>query len=591
VQSLGLVVAAAAAVAFPSAASAREGVTEFGRAPSSQVLDLVVPLAADDAGLRRYAFAVSTPGSPLYGDYAPVRSLARWFGASASTGAAVVRYLRSVGARGVSEDSTRMFVNARMSVALAERTFATPLKRFRAIDGQHFVAPAAVAHGVAAGGSLPAALHGLALGVMGLDTQALVTESATARSAAGQPPSDYSHLSGTPSGCRGALRSSGFTPNQYRTAYGLDPLYSAGLDGTGETVAVVEIHGFKRSDISTFASCFGLRLPPITVHRVGAKGPIETGGEPTLDLELLDAVAPGLKEIQDYDTTSNSDAGLFRLFRAAVTAPNRAQLLSSSLGLCESDVRSALGRTGVAATDRIFQLAAASGMTVASGSGDLGSSDCSSDSGDPLHRLAADYPGSSPWVTSVGGTQFTLSAANTILSQTVWNDSSDQAAASGGGFSAIFSRPSYQDGVVTGAARAEPDISAMADIEPAYAIFCSTQEGCSPPGWQAAGGTSAATPVVVAGLALVDQDLQQHGQKDVGFVNPLLYSLGSNATTRAAVFDDVTVGSNDLGPNIPRSNHRPLGCCSAGAGFDEATGWGSLFFAPFDEQARAQLPG
>ncbi len=571
--------------------------TTLGPAPASRTLDLVIPLAANDAGLRRFATAVSTPGSPLYGDYESVATLARRFGASTSVGATVVRYLRSVGARGVREDSTRMFVNASMNVSLAERVFATPLARFRAVDGQQYIAPTAAAGVASAGSSLLAPLRGLALGVMGLDTQPVVSEPASdhavppeAHVAAGERPSLYARATGTRAGCRGALRSGAFTPNQYRTAYGLDPLYGAGLDGRGETVAVVEIHAFKSSDLRTFAACFHLRLPPITIHRVGFKGSLETGGEPTLDLELLDAVAPGLSGIQDYESTGSTDASLFNLFHAAITAPHRAQLLSSSLGECEPDVLAALGHAGVIATDRVFQVAAASGMTVASGSGDLGSSDCAGDNGDPLHKLATDYPGTSQWVTSVGGTQLVLSKANTIVAQPVWNDSSSQAASGGGGFSTIFARPPYQDGVVTGSMRAVPDISAMADVAPAYAIYCTTKEGCSPPGWQGAGGTSAAAPMVVAGLALINQDLHQHGQSDLGFVNPLIYSLAANAATRATVFYDVTAGSNDLGPYIPHTNRKPLACCTAGPGFDEASGWGSLYFAPLDQQARAQMP-
>ena len=54
----------------------------------------------------------------------------------------------------------------------------------------------------------------------------------------------------------------GFTPNQYETAYGFVPLFGSGLHGEGERVALIEIDGFRSTDLTSFASCFGLGVPP-----------------------------------------------------------------------------------------------------------------------------------------------------------------------------------------------------------------------------------------------------------------------------------------------------------------------------------------
>jgi hypothetical protein len=86
------------------------------------------------------------------------------------------------------------------------------------------------------------------------------------------------------------------------------------------------------------------------------------------------------------------------------------------------------------------------------------------------------------------------------------------------------------------------------------------------------GGTSAATPLLAGGFALIDELLRRQGHVALGLANPLLYRLGRNPTGAAQVFYDVTTGSNDVGPFI----QQPLGCCTAVPGYDEASGWGGV---------------
>jgi len=565
--------------------------TRVGQVPRQQQLQLVLPLNANLAGLESFAKSVNTPGSPSYGQYESVATLARRFGASPSASSRVIDYMRAAGATDVRLDATRLFVDATMSAPRAARVFSTPLAVFHAARLGRFVAPARPAR-------VPAALQGLVTTVVGLDTRSLTGSSYThatkgvrakaktgvradvrAHAAAAQP-SSAAPLTGTPSGCGPALAVQGFTPNQYETAYGFAPLLGAGLNGAGERVALIEIDGFRFSDLTSFASCFGLAVPPVRGFGVGLKHALAPGGEATLDVEVLDAAAPGLRGIDVYETKPSASATL-----RALTAPlqNRGfkpQVISASLGLCEPDVFLAIGLKGLRSVEGSLAMAAGSGISFLASSGDSGSADCVDLTGAPVARLSVNYPSSSPWVTGVGGTNFALTPANTIAAQIAWNDTSLQpGAAGGGGTSQLFKRPSYQKGTVNKNRRFVPDVSMLADIAPGYTVFCSATPDCvnseNTNPWQTVGGTSAATPLLAGGLALVDENQRLNGRHDVGFVNPLLYKIGRNRALRGSVFSDVQEFSNDIGPFITR-NHRSLGCCKAGPGFDRASGWGSV---------------
>jgi subtilase family serine protease len=595
----------------PVAAGARSA--RLGSAPSAQRLTIVLPLVADTAGLQRFATAVSTRGSPEYGQYARMSELSRWFGASSRARARVTSFLRRSGATGVRIDPTGLFADATMTVARAERAFAAELAQFRNADGVRFVAPIG-AHAASGTAYIPTALSGVVQGVVGLDTQPIATSGyARARAkrsqiASGSPiasaatagvPSSTGH-SGTSAGCA-AGQSAGaaqggpdaFTPNQYLTAYDFDPLHALGITGQGETVALIEIDGFRATDVQAFARCFGLAVPTIQGYGVGSiSHPLAPGGEATLDLEVLDAAAPGLKQIDVFE--ANSDAGSTLEAMTApleLSGPKQPQVISASLGLCEPALYSALGAAGFNDAEAALAAASATGVTYLSSSGDDGSADCVGQNGNPDHQLAVNYPSSSWWVTGVGGTNFTLNAANQITSQVVWNDNSVQpGSAGGGGPSARFARPTYQNGATTTKARIVPDVSMLADILPGYSIFCTAgPPDCDPSNpWMSVGGTSAATPLLAGGMALIDEELRAHDRADLGLANPLIYQLGESSA-RTTAFDDVTIGDNDV--FLPGGETGgALGCCAAGPGFDEASGWGSVNVASFEQAALAGQP-
>ncbi len=591
-----------AATASARAASPVARATAVGPARSSQHLQLVLPLVVRDAGLAKLALEVSTPGSPLYAHYESIQRSARRFGASPGTRRRVLRYLRGAGATNVRVDATGLFAYATMTATRAERVFATRLTTFRSARHSQFVAPDTAV-------GLPAPLKGVVQGVIGLDTQPLsgprraATSSLDRRAHIAAQPTSAFPRTGTPSGCNagttagelgGDPATAGFTPNQYLTAYGFNQLQDTGFSGQGERVALIEIDGFKTSDIRTFAQCFGLHVPQLNAFSVGVKHVLAPGGESTLDIEALDAAAPDLKAIDVYESNSSAADTL-----EAMTAPlqnhgRQPEVISASLGLCEPAVYAAIGVKGIEASEEALEIAALSGVTFLASTGDSGSADCLGPNGFPIDRLAVNYPSSSDWVTGVGGTNILLNPANQVTDQVVWNDTDIQpGSAAGGGSSALFRRPFYQDGTITAQSRAVPDVSMLADIIPGYAVFCSAQGECINPGnsnpWQAVGGTSASTPLLAGGFALVDQELRMHDRQDLGLANPLLYQLGRSSTLSNQVFGDVLTYGNDVGPFIP-GNGKPLGCCTAVRGYDRASGWGSVNLAGLAPLAVSMQP-
>ena len=579
------VVMAALGVSTPGAAAARGQITRLGSAPAGTSLSLVLPLKTDKAGLARFATAVSTPGSPQYGQYESIPALVRRFGAPAGERAQVLHYLRATGATGVKIDGSGLFAAATMSVGLAQRVFGTDLASFRTANASadRFVAPTASAR-------IPAGLAGAVTGVVGLDTRPLNSgqsetptpaplAAANGLTAADNPGSAYQPRGGAASGCASGLASGGFTPNQYRTAYGFDSLATAGLDGAGERVALIEINGFRASDIKAFAACFALPVPKVTRIGVGITKPLAAvNGETTLDLEVLDAAAPGLKGVDVYESHSLATDVLTALTKPLTTAGRKPDVISASLGSCEAQAKQAIGGKNITTVESELQLAAASGISVLASSGDDGSSSCFDLQGVPEPREAVSFPASSPWVTGVGGTNIALDASNALTNQVVWNS---QSGAGGGGYSILFKRPSYQSGFTAAKHRVVPDVAMLADTSPGYAIYCTAKGDCqdAPPSgpWGEFGGTSAGTPLLAGGLALIDEGLRKNGRQDIGLANPLLYKVAAT-TFGPQVFKDVITGDNDLFALIT-NGVKKVGCCSATPGFDAATGLGGVILS------------
>jgi kumamolisin len=356
-----------------------------------------------------------------------------------------------------------------------------------------------------------------------------------------------------------------FTPLDLAKIYD----FPGGLDGTGQTIALIELNdvdtqgnptgaGYAASDLNTYFANLGISPAP-SVTAVGVDGGANVpgkdpnaDGEVTLDIEVAGAIAPGAKIVVYFGT--NTDDGFIQAVTAAVhDNVRKPNLVSISWGGPEESTTQQL----LDGLQQVLQEAAALGVTVCVAAGDDGSPDMPEQSWDKKPHV--DFPASNPFTLACGGTTLASSSSAGAPVETVWNDGAN-GGATGGGVSNFFAKPSYQANTNVPApaqsagGRGVPDVAADADPETGYSVFIGGQQ-------LVIGGTSAVAPLYAGLLARINQSLG----KAVGFVNPLLYSAGMPA----GVFHDVTSGNNDIYDALK-------GKFGAGPGWDPCTGLGSV---------------
>lgn len=542
-----------------------------GRAPSDHALRLVLGLERDSEGLAQRVRDIATPGSAHYHRPQAVGDTAAEFGATPDTIAAIVTDLERRGLP-AARDVTGAFVTTRVTVAQAEELFATTLGTYRIAGRGTFVAPDDVP-------VAPAPWQGVVREVLGLSTlpglddvfdeeeeeesaRGAVLHARTAFTVIDQPGSP--DPSGTPQGCADALARKGFKPNELLAAYGVAALRDQGYAGQGIRLAVVEDGGYLQSDIDTFTSCYAIADPvtPTLVLTGGLTEPLPENDEATLDIEVALAVAPQLAGLYVFQSNVETLADRVTLYAATLDATNTGgspiDVLSTSLGSCEKS----LTQSYVDLLEHVFATAAAANVSVFASAGDSGSSTCYHHDGS-TDGQSASYPATSAYATAVGGTNLLLDVSNAIAGSSVWNDLpwSGKDSAGGGGPSVFVAAPSWQGGTATGnAMRTTPDVAFFADPLPGYTIYNSSNGG-----WYDDGGTSAATPFLAASVALLHQAMlaEQNASPVVAYE----WIWGLAASSANDVFDDVVLGDNDL---------FGVGCCTAGPGYDQASGWGSM---------------
>jgi kumamolisin len=346
----------------------------------------------------------------------------------------------------------------------------------------------------------------------------------------------------------------GLTPNMLLNAYNASPLSEAGFTGKGSTIVIFAFDGYAQSDLDLFATTFN--LPKVTPILFGGQ-PGAPQGETAMDVQVAHAIAPDARivvvnavpTIQGDDTYEK----IGQLFETVDRQfPGAVWSLSIGWG-CDklvtgsdlAPVRSALAaahRHGTAAFDASGDLA---GMECRGG-GDWSAPPGPDD-------IGLDAVASLPEMTSVGGTTLSTTATGSWVAAQAWFYPS-LTVGTGGGVSTLFGRPAWQRDVSStkhSGHRLTPDVAAVADRFTGVKIV---YNGAVVLG----GGTSQAAPIWAGLAAVMNQYLIEHGGRDLGDLNPLLYRVAAGAARPA--FRDVTLGGNAV--------------YSAGPGYDPVTGLG-----------------
>lgn len=468
--------------------------------------------------LRRKA---ELPAELIFGpDTITAAELAEQYGADPADLTLVTSTLTEAGALILEQHPGSRRVRASAPAATAQQLFGAEL---HLATSSHPISGEPVHHRARSGDlRVPATLDGVVEAVLGLDNR----PQARAYVLTAQDPSVA------------------YTPPQLGLAYG----FPSNADGAGLTAAIIELGGgITNADLDTYFSGLGLKTPSVVA--VGVDGSSNSpdpnyDGEVMLDIEVFGALAPKANQVVYFGP--NSDQGFIDCVSQAVHATPTPTVISISWG-ADEEAWEAQSRT---ALDKAFADGCALGVTTCVASGDKGSTN-----GDTDGQQHTQYPTSSPYVLSVGGT--TLHADRTtgaISSEVVWNNSNGDA--TGGGVSTFYPVPTWQAaaGVPTRAGatttgRGVPDVAADADPSTGYQVRVNGANATY-------GGTSAAAPLWAALLTRYAQLLNTK----FGLVQPLIYK-GAQAGHQAPGFRAITSGNN--------------GAYSASAGWNPCTGLGS----------------
>jgi len=582
---------------------------------------------AQEADLQALMAAQQNPASPLYHQWLTPDQFAARFGMADADIAKVESWLQQQGFSVDLVNRSRNMIRFSGTAGQAEQAFATEMHTYavKTATGtvNHFAPSTAL--------SVPSALAGVVQSVHNLDDFRPHPHLVINKNVHAKP-----RFTGNDNGQQYVL----FAPGDIATVYDIQNEYNKSFTGTGQSIAVVGQSQVVLSDIEAFQTAAGLPVKdPNLVVVPGTGTPAISAGdesESDLDLEWSGAIAKGATISLVY-TGSASNSGAFDAIAYAIDE-KIANIVSSSYGTCEADL------SGFS-LESVFEQAATQGQTVLSAAGDDGSTDCFVGTTGPnlptqaeQEALAVDYPGSSPNVTSVGGTEVmggdeltssggtsntnlipgdgywnteptinsvAVTSAIKYIPEQAWNEDTSclqffvpgeggsPLCAGGGGASTLFPKPSWQTGVSgipTDGKRDVPDVSLNAAINAPGYVYCTSDTSSWAQGQVAscndgfldsssldptvAGGTSFATPIFAGMVALINQ--QQGYTAGQGLINPTLYTLASNSSTYASAFHDITTGNNYCLSGSSYCSGSAETEFAAGTGYDQATGLGSV---------------
>ncbi|MGA7203523.1 MAG: S53 family peptidase [Specibacter sp.] len=579
----------------------------------------------DLKGAEALATAVSTPGNRSYGKTLSPSQWMNRFSPSQKSYDSVVKYLKSQGLVITGSPDSRLFVVFRGTVDQLNAAFDAKLHNY-SFKGTSLVGPS----------QAPTLPKSVSTGVAGVsvDQGSLLTHpnyatpgdgdqsSPQARSARPTAPTAptaacsnyFGQYQDTVPAAYGKTSYPtylcGYTPSQIQSAYGRAALTQAGrghsnpADGHGQTVAIIDAYASPTmlSDINTYSAKYGLPQMNSRSYQQVVPAPSqfvdqELCGEPSgwqpeqaLDVAAVHGTAPGANIL--YVGGFNCGGGL-DVAMSKILDHKLANIVSNSYG----NVGEALPADVIFGEVNIQLQAAGEGIGLYFSSGDNG------DEAAALGYTSPDFPASSPWVTSVGGTSLAVKKTGSYDFETGWGAVRDQIVGgayvaplpgaefrggAGGGVSAVFAQPAYQKGVVPSSLaigrRVSPDISSLADPYTGYVIGISpinddTTLTTDPFGIQTYGGTSLASPLSAGQMAVA----QQVSGKTVGFANPVIYATNrqqpgtftdvlSPRTQQALAFTSPSTGNKYLvSMNLDTS-------LQTTRGYDDVTGIGSMSY-------------
>jgi subtilase family serine protease len=502
-----------------------------GRLSATQILQLniVLPLR-DQAGLNSFLKQLYDPATSNYRHFLTVSEFTERFGPTQENYDTVVRFAKAKGLTVIGGSRDGMDVQVKGHVSAIEHAFHVKMRTYRhPTENRTFYAPDR---------EPTTSLQFPLWHISGMDNYSiphpLFVKKSDYANAHGIKPADV-----VPYATTGSGPSASFLGSDMRAAY----YGGTALTGAGQNLGLFEYAGTDLADLTTYFTNIGqTNNVPITLLSTDGTSTscVDTSAsgncddtEQTLDMTQAIGMAPGLSSLVMY--VGSTDTAIISAMTTNSPLPTT---IGCSWGWTPADTST---------LDPYFERMAAQGQNFFAASGDNSTWSSSNEA----------WPADDANIVSVGGTDLiTASAAGPWQSETAWSDS-------GGGISPDgITIPSWQQlsGVINSSnvgsttLRNGPDVSANANFT---FYVCADQTTCTANEY---GGTSFATPMWAAYIALVNQQLAANGESTIGFINPTIYAQNVTSSYNAD-FHDITSGTS--------------GTYSAVTGYDLVTGWGT----------------
>ena len=540
--------------------------------PMERILLLLSRSTEQEAALQQLLQEQQDPGSPSYHSWLTPEQFGERFGPADEDIDKITGWLHTQGFRIDSVANGRGVVEFSGTAAQVERGFHTQIHSYLVNGEQHWAnvqdpqIPAALSPVVAG----IVSLHNFPIKAMHHIAGAFLRTSADGAWVPASPAPKYTST-------LGAYPEYAVAPYDFATIYNVLPLWNAGIDGTGQTIAVVGRSNIAIQDVRNFRSAFGLPAhdPVITLNGSDpGTSNVDWEFENALDVEWSGAIAKGATINLVVSPSAATDGSV--LSSEYIVDNDVAPVLSSSYGSCE------LAMTSLNQLyNNLWEQAAGEGITVVVAAGDGGSATCDMGQDFALSGLQVDGTASTPYDIAVGGTDFadgltgtestywnssntagTLASAKSYIPEMPWNDSCASpeivsalrsstpealcnssegqpflvVTAGGGGVSSLYPKPSWQSGVngiPNDGQRDLPDVSLFAGDDGTWGhayVVCQSDNGgaCStsgPNGFVAVlgYGSSFGAPAFAGIMAIIDQKTASRQ----GLANPNLYKLAA----------------------------------------------------------------